>query len=235
MNRRCGDSGLRMRPSLRRRALVTMIWALAVAGAWAQTVDERMLAAGMVDVGKMCPQLIVRLRYATADNFVHKNMYGDLRRAYLAPEAARALVAAQKALRAINPGYAIIVYDAARPRSAQRIMWQAVKCTSCQRYVARPEHGGPHNYGVAVDVTLALNGEAVDMGTDFDTFSSASHITAEEALVRDGRITKAALANRRLLRKAMADAGFLSYRREWWHFERHRIRYARAHCRLLDF
>lgn len=198
---------------------------------WASQMERR----GMVDVEKLCNSFIIDIRYATSNNFVGKNMYGSFTRVYLHSDAARSLVAAQKALQKIDKAYSIIIYDAARPQSVQRAMWNTVKGTQNARYVARPERGGPHNYGVAVDVGLAYNGVPMDMGTDFDSFSTASHITNEHLLVKQGRISKQALRNRQLLRRVMTEAGFMTYRREWWHFERHRIKYARAHCRLLNF
>lgn len=217
------------------RLLMAAIMLLMLAPANATDWDTLMKQREMVDVSTLDPSIIIDLRYATTNNFVGKNMYGTFRKAYLHTEAAAALIKAQKALKKINPAYSIIIYDAARPQSVQQTMWNAVKGTQNARYVARPERGGPHNYGIAVDIGLALNGTPLDMGTPFDSFSTASHITNEQQLVKQKRISKEAYHNRLLLRKAMTDAGFMTYRREWWHFERHRIKYARAHCRLLDF
>lgn len=197
--------------------------------------DALMEKRGMVEVTSIDDSFIIDLRYASDNNFVGHNMYGSFCKAYLHPDAASALVKAQKALKKINPEYSIIIYDAARPQSVQRTMWNEVKGTANARYVAPPEKGGPHNYGIAVDVGLAYKGKPMDMGTGFDSFSTASHITQEELLVKQGRISREALRNRLMLRKAMTDAGFKTYRREWWHFERYRIKYARIHCRLLDF
>lgn len=221
-----------------KRLLLTVVIALAgwltLASAgtnWQGEMERR----GMVDVTTLCQSFIIDMRYATSNNFVGKNMYGSFTRAYLHRDAALSLVKAQQALQKINKAYSIIIYDAARPQSVQRAMWNTVKGTKNEPYVARPNRGGPHNYGVAVDVGLAYNGVPVDMGTEFDSFSSAAHITAEQTLVKQGKISKQALQNRRLLRRVMTEAGFMTYRREWWHFERHRIAYARKHCKLLDF
>lgn len=104
-----------------------------------------------------------------------------------------------------------------------------------RQYVARPFKGGPHNYGVAVDVTLAYCGKEMDMGTDFDSFSDMAHTDHERRLVAQGRMTKAALYHRYLLRKVMTQSGFMIYKREWWHFERHRIAWARCNLKQLDF
>ena len=211
---------------------ILVVMALSSAGVdW----DAKMVKRGMVEVTRLDPTVAVDLRYATTNNFVGRNMYGTFCKAYLHADAAAALIKAQKALKKHDARYSIVIYDAARPQSVQRTMWNAVKGTANARYVARPERGGPHNYGIAVDVGLLYDGAPVDMGTQFDSFSDASHITQEQMLVKQGRISREALSNRALLRRVMTQAGFMTYRREWWHFELHRIKYARAHCRLLDF
>ena len=86
-----------------------------------------------------------------------------------------------------------------------------------------------------MDVGLAYAGKPVDMGSGFDDFTEKAHITAEETLVKQGKISREALKNRRLLRRVMTEAGYKTYRREWCHFERYRVKYARAHLKLLDF
>ena len=202
-----------------------------------QTVDynARMSKAGLVDLASLGSGIKVDLKYATTDNFTGKNMYGDFRRAYLVKPAAQALLKALKQLRAIDPNYGFIVYDAARPVSVQRMMWNAVRGTVGQRYVAPPKRGGPHNYGVAIDISLTYKGVPVDMGTPFDTFTADAHITAEQYLVKKGRISQQAMKNRQLLRKVLTENGFLTYSREWWHFEFMRASKARRHYSLLNF
>ena len=73
------------------------------------------------------------------------------------------------------------------------------------------------------------------MGTPFDTFTAEAHITGEKQLVKRGRITLQAMNNRRLLRKVLTDNGFLTYSREWWHFEYCRASKARRRFPLLNF
>lgn len=190
---------------------------------------------GLVDVARLDPSITVCLKYATTDNFVHRNMYGKLDKAYLHPDAAKSLKAALAQLKKVSPRYGFIIYDAARPVSVQRIMWNAVKGTKNAKYVARPHRGGPHNYGIAVDIGLTYDGHPVDMGTPFDTFSTDAHITAEASLVKQGRISQQARNNRMLLRRVLCSNGFSTYSREWWHFTRYNMKYTRSHIRLLDF
>jgi D-alanyl-D-alanine dipeptidase len=52
---------------------------------------------------------------------------------------------------------------------------------------------------------------SIDMGTGFDCFDPRAHTA-------DSRITGTARDNRRLLQRLMADAGFVNYDREWWHY-----------------
>lgn len=211
--------------------------AVCVCSMRAQTVDfdALMQRYGLVDVAKVSRTIKVDLKYATTDNFVHRNMYGDLTRAYLHPDAAKALSAALKDLRKIDPNFSFVIYDAARPQSVQRTMFNIVAGTPQERYVARPTNGGPHNYGIAIDIALTYRGLPVDMGTPFDTFSTDAHITAEASLVKQGRISKQALRNRKLLRYVLTKNGFGTYSREWWHFTRYNMKYTRAHIKLLDF
>lgn len=175
---------------------------------------------GMVDVTSVDGSIQVSLMYSRADNFTGGVLYDDLRRAYLHPKAAAALAKAQKELKRLRPDLSLKVYDAARPMSIQQKMWDKVKNTPKYFYVSNPAHGGGlHNYGMAVDITLCrLNGDSIPMGTKIDHMGMAAHIDNEETLVKEGRISREALNNRRLLRRVMRHAGFTPLRTEWWHF-----------------
>ena len=198
-------------------------------------IDAAMQEYGLVDIATIDASILVELKYAGSDNFVGSNMYGSLRKAYFRPEIARALAAVQRELRRIDSHLSLIIYDAARPQSAQQLMWDVVKDTPNRRYVAKPNRGGHHNFGIAVDLSIARDGVPVDMGSDFDSFSEVSHIDNEASLLRRHLITREALNNRRLLRRLMRAQGFTTYRREWWHFQQYDINYARRTFRLLDF
>lgn len=177
--------------------------------------------AGLVDVARLDTTLRVDLMYARADNFTGRVLYGDLTEAYLHPEAARALVEAQRLLRTIHPGYRLLVCDAARPMSVQQTMWEAVAGTPSENYVSNPANGGgTHNYGFAVDVTIydLVRRDTIPMGVPVDHLFSESHIDREAELVRTGRISAEAKANRELLRYVMMQAGFHPLRTEYWHF-----------------
>ena len=116
--------------------------------------DAKMRRAGLVDVLAVDSTLRVKLMYSAPDNFMRRDVYGDLETAYLLPHFARKVAAAQRLLRERRPGWRLLVCDAARPVSVQRQMYELVKGTPNQVYVADGTRGGRHNYGVAVDVTL---------------------------------------------------------------------------------
>jgi D-ala-D-ala dipeptidase len=176
--------------------------------------------AGYVNVRELDPTLQVSLMYARPDNFVGSVLYNDLRQAYLHPEAAAALVKAQKRLKQLRPELSLKIYDAARPMHIQQKMWNKVKNTSMKIYVSNPAHGGGlHNYGLAVDITLCdAKGDSLPMGTKIDHLGIAAHIDQENQLVAKGTISKRAQQNRQLLRQVMRYAGFKPLRTEWWHF-----------------
>ena len=193
---------------------------LCVVTASAQRFDSLMRAHGMVDILQVAPDIRVDLKYATKDNFIGANMYGQLRRAYLHPNLAKALARAQQALTKERPGYRFLIYDAARPQSVQRRMYQAVAGTPKKIYVAAPERGGRHNYGVAVDLTIIdASGKPLDMGSPFDHFGEEAHLGNEEARVRAGIFNKEVPANRSLMRRLLGAEGLRPYDKEWWHYQ----------------
>ncbi|HEY6932554.1 MAG TPA: M15 family metallopeptidase [Marmoricola sp.] len=84
-------------------------------------------------------------------------------------------------------------------------------------YVSDPDDAvvvPPHTTGGAVDLTLALDGSALALGTDFDAFTEEAHLLHHEGA--DG--VAEVRACRRLLGRALADSGFAPYPWEWWHW-----------------
>jgi D-alanyl-D-alanine dipeptidase len=67
--------------------------------------------------------ITVDLRYVGTDNFVGRDLYGDLDCAWLHREAAAALEQAAYYLAEQHPGYRIIVLDALRPHRVQEMLW----------------------------------------------------------------------------------------------------------------
>ena len=174
----------------------------------------------VVDVTHVNSRIQVHLVYSTPDNFLHDDVYGDLDACYLRSEVAVMLGRAQEALEQKKQGLRLMVYDGLRPRAIQYEMWRMVRGTRREAYVADPEKGSIHNYGAAVDLTLAdETGTPLNMGTPFDSFGEASQPRYEKQMLKQGRLTKGQVANRQLLREVMRAAGFSGISDEWWHFQ----------------
>lgn len=165
------------------------------------------------------PGNVISLKYATTDNFMGINMYGDFNKAFLHKDAALKFKKATELLRKEKPGWSFIVFDALRPHSVQWVMWNRVKDTPKRKYVANAEIGSPHNYGMAVDLSLLdEKGKEIDMGTGFDSFSELSEPKLEEKFLKEGKLTRRQMENRLILRNVMTQAGFIQLSHEWWHY-----------------
>lgn len=186
----------------------------------AEELDIYLASKGLVNVSLQDTTLLVNLIYATPDNFMKKVVYSGITQIWLHPIAAEMLITAQSLLKKEHPQWSLLVYDAARPMSVQRKMWNLVRGTNQVNYVGNPANGGGlHNYGMAVDVTITDDtGKPLSMGTPFDFFGKEAHTTDEDALLVSGKITRIELENRRLLRRIMRQAGFRAIPYEWWHF-----------------
>ena len=175
---------------------------------------------GLSNIRKIDNTILIDLKYATTDNFTGMVLYEDFDGAYLQPDVALMLAEAQRYLKTLQPaGMRLLVYDAVRPLSVQQIMWEKVKDTPYHRYVASPERLSLHNFGAAVDLTIADSlGLPLDMGTPFDHFGRAAAINNEQGLIEQGILTQQHVHNRQLLRQVMQHAGFKTISGEWWHF-----------------
>jgi D-alanyl-D-alanine dipeptidase len=177
---------------------------------------------GLVDVGAALP-VHVELKYATADNFMKQDVYGGLTRCFLQKDAADMLAAAHALLQKTHPGWSFIMYDCARPRRVQLIMWDIVKGTPQQGYVANPTRppGSVHNLGCAVDLGLwdSEKKAIIDMGTTHDFFGKLAQPRHEVELWKSGQLTSEQYANRLALREVMLRAGWRLLSHEWWHFD----------------
>jgi D-alanyl-D-alanine dipeptidase len=197
--------------------------------------DRALADLGLMDVHTNCPDILVDLKYATERNFLHKNVYGDLRKCYLVKEAASMLAAAHKNLVALKPGWRLKIFDGARPRRIQAVMWELVKGTLQQHFVANPSSGSNHNYGAAVDLTIVdEKARELDMGTPFDFFGELAEPRFEDAFLKKGMLTAKQVQNRRFLRRVMTEAGFISISSEWWHFDAFRTDVIRKRFKIIE-
>lgn len=217
--------------------------------------DMMMRQYNLIDITTLDSSIRVDLKYSSTDNFMGVDMYGSLDKAYLERDFANRVVKAQRILKERHPEYTLLIYDAARPISVQRAMRKSVEGTEFERFVADGTRGGRHNYGVAVDLTIAtLDGIPLDMGAGFDDFTVAASVkgTPDNAdpstrtldiyrtyindMAERGVISHEAAQNRMLLIEVMHAAGLYPYRNEWWHFEEiMSISATREQYKLLDF
>jgi len=164
--------------------------------------------------------IAIDLRYAGPDNFVGRDLYSPYDCAWLHADAAAALEKSVAWLAAARPGWSALILDALRPQRVQQQLWDALAGTPLQMYLADPVRGSIHSFGMAIDITLLdETGREIDMGSGFDEMSERSHPALEAALLGRGEITPAQVANRQLLRDAMAHGGFHGINSEWWHYD----------------
>ena len=198
--------------------------------------EQKLIDAGLVSVYSVDSTIAVELKYATADNFLDTVLYDSISNCYLQPEVADMLAKAQEELKLLHPNYSLHVYDGVRPKSVQIKMWNVVKGTSKQRYVASPYNGsGMHNYGAAVDLTIADGaGNPLDMGTPFDYFGDLAQPRYNQHFLQQGDLTQEQVDNRLLLRKVMKAAGFRPIESEWWHFNAFSKTYTRSVFTVIE-
>jgi len=164
--------------------------------------------------------IAVDLRYAGPNNFLGHDLYGPYDCAWLHVNAAAALERVVAWLASERPGARVLVLDALRPQRVQQELWDALTGTDLQLYLADPARGSIHSYGMALDVTiLGEDGVELDMGTGFDDMTELSHPALEEGFLARGDLTPEQVSNRRLLRTAMVQSGFVGINTEWWHFD----------------
>lgn len=181
----------------------------------------------IIDVKSLIPNIIVKMKYATTDNFTGKKVPGyNSNTAYLHIELVKRLELVQKELNANN--LSLVIYDAYRPQKAVNSF---VEWSKDPQDILKKEQFYPnikkedlfklgyiaskskHSAGLAVDVNYVIleTGEEVDMGTPFDFFGpKSSHSSLD--------ISNQHQANRSYLRNLMTKYGFEPYDKEWWHY-----------------
>jgi D-alanyl-D-alanine dipeptidase len=159
---------------------------------------------------------------------------------YCRQGVARKLAQMSDRLHSLN--LTLIIWDAWRPVAVQKALYDAYKERLChehphasedeldartRRFVAFPSRDlaqpSPHLTGGALDVTLGdAQGDALPMGTGFDDFSDGAMTRYYEVLQEQRPLAAQELEflrHRRLLVHLMAQAGFINYEQEWWHYD----------------
>jgi zinc D-Ala-D-Ala dipeptidase len=200
--------------------------------------EQKMREQGLVNVQEIDPNILVELKYSTTDNFVGKDVYGCITNCYMQKCPAEMLSKANDLLQKRNANLRLLVYDGGRPLSIQKVLWNSLtQYAPKQRatYVANPAQGSIHNYGSAVDLTIAsADGTPLDMGTNYDFFGELAYPIKEAYFLKKGKLSKQQIANRILLRNVMKSAGFMSIDYEWWHFNAVSRQTAKATYRIIQ-
>ena len=165
-------------------------------------------------------------------SYAKQGLAGAMEKCLVRETVARMLAEAAEEL---PGGYSILIFDALRPLSVQRAIYDSFKAqflrekpdisseeleallSDCvAKPVKRLERPAPHTTGGAVDLTLCKDGHPLDMGTGFDDLT---HLAYTDALERDcpPGLTQAR-DNRRYLYRLMTAVGFVNYSCEWWHY-----------------
>jgi D-alanyl-D-alanine dipeptidase len=200
----------------------------------AQSLDFLLHSTEFVEL-RNGPNYTLDLRYASGNNFVGVNMYGPFTRAFLHKTCAAQLHAAWVNLSERKSGYKFLIFDALRPRSVQRVLWNHVKGTDNERYIANPDLGSLHNFGFAADLSILDDqGVELDMGAGFDDFRPIAQPQLEEQFLRTGQLSTEHLSHRHLLRSSMTSAGFAQLAHEWWHFNALPASHVRANYAIVE-
>ena len=159
------------------------------------------------DIQSVNKNIVLDMRYATANNFIGRQVY-PVAKCLLKPTVAQRLSAVQQDLAQLGLG--LKVYDCYRPLSIQKVMWELVRD---KRYAANPATGSKHNRGAAVDLTLIdSDGKELEMPSAFDDFTEKAHRNYTGSSVEASK-------NSLVLETVMKKRGFKSIPTEWWHFE----------------
>ncbi|NDA26917.1 MAG: peptidase M15 [Verrucomicrobia bacterium] len=181
-----------------------MAWLfLLLASAGMAIADERLLEV----TPETIPGLVLDLRYASTNNITGKALYPEAR-AYLRPETIQKLRKVAKNLQ--EEGYRLVIWDAWRPASAQKALWEA---KPDGRFLTPPSKISRHTRGTSVDVTLAdRSGKILEMPSDHDEFNAKADEDFSD-------VPKEVAKRARILRNAMFNAGFSGVPDEWWHYD----------------
>ncbi len=193
-------------------------------------ISAASLPSGFVYLVDVAPDIMLDIRYASADNFIGKPIDGYVKPvAITTHKTAMALKDAQADFKRF--GLSLKIFDAYRPQRAvdHFVRWakdwrDTLMKSKYYPHVAKQDlfkedyiaEKSGHSRGSTVDATLSYmedNGLAheLDMGTGFDFFDPRSWPEYPD-------LTAAQRANRMLLQVVMEKHGFKPYPKEWWHF-----------------
>ncbi|TYP98209.1 D-Ala-D-Ala dipeptidase VanX [Tenacibaculum adriaticum] len=191
------------------------------------SVNAQKLPKGFSYVKDIAPTIQQELRYCSHNNFVGIPVEGYEENVLITSTlTAKALKKVQDEL--LKKGLSLKVFDAYRPQTAVNhfVKWARVANDTLTKQQYYPNLNkrnlfklgyistkSGHSRGSSVDLTIvnAKTREELDMGSPYDFFGIASHVSYN-------KLTKQQKDNRQLLRKTMLANGFRPYANEWWHF-----------------
>jgi len=171
-------------------------------------VTPVMVKNELIDLRLHLPGAEYELLFATDRNFIGEPLY---------PRAIPllqkdTLIKLQKAFDIFKAdGYTLKIYDAYRPVSVQRILYNVIKNSN---WVANPDTtASNHNRGCALDISLIddATGKELEFPTPMHTFTAESARTSKSW-------SAVAKANTDYMTSVMRGCGFLEIESEWWHF-----------------
>ncbi len=188
------------------------------------------LPEGFVYVKDVIPDIVLDMRYLTANNFLGSPVEGyKANKCILSKEAAMALKKVQEDLKAFGLG--LKIFDAYRPQQAVNhfVKWAEDVEDVTNKPIYYPNipkdqlfakgfiaARSGHSRGSTVDLTIISlkedeNQQELSMGTRFDFFGPPSWPDYPD-------ISFTARAHRKLLQLVMEKHGFKHLPEEWWHF-----------------
>jgi D-alanyl-D-alanine dipeptidase len=202
-----------MKRKASRRFIIPLVCLIFFSGAFAQDgppKESHKREADLVELITLDNSIKLDIRYATANNFVGRQVYPEAR-AFLQRPAAEALVRVNKKLKKKHLG--LVIFDGYRPWAITKLFWE-VTPEDKRKFVANPDKGSKHNRGCAVDLSVydLRTGKLIEMPSGYDEFS-------ERASPNYNGGTDEERANRDMLRRVMEAEGFTVNPNEWWHFD----------------
>lgn len=148
-----------------------------------------------------------------------------------------------EATKLLPSSWRFVIFDGWRSANVQSILFDSfynkLRCkypelnksqltVKAEKYVMMPSvnkcNPSPHLTGGSVDLSLLDgNGNLVDMGTSFDSFTDSASTRYFEEKYESGKqltsVERVQLENRRLLYMILHCTGFTNYCEEWWHYD----------------
>ncbi len=199
-------------------------------------LETEMIEAGLVNILEIDSNIKVEIFNASENNILGINTYGCMESCFLQPEVAEKLLKAQNILKKKHPDYNLKALECTRPRRVQVQMFDVVKNTAIEKFVADPSKGSMHNYGAAVDVTIVdENGIELKMGQPDPRMQiKGKNLLWLRLVMYLNKPGKVELENRELLRTIMVKAGFTPISYEWWHFDAFDKEYTRKKYQIIE-